>query len=38
MHETNMSMQPGSRRMTSSMENAILRVVKASLDRRRHKE
>ena len=35
MHESNMSMQVGSRRMTSSMQDAILRVVKASLDRRR---
>jgi glycosyltransferase involved in cell wall biosynthesis len=35
MHESNMSMQAGTRRMTSSMQDAILRVVKASLDRRR---
>ena len=35
MHESNMSMQPGTRRMTSRMEDSMLRVVKASLDRRR---
>ena len=35
MHESNMSMQAGTRRMTSAMQDAILRVVKASLDRRR---
>ena len=35
MHESNMSMQPGTRRMTSRMQDSILRVVKASLDRRR---
>jgi glycosyltransferase involved in cell wall biosynthesis len=35
MHASNMSMQAGTRRMTLSMQDAILRVVKASLDRRR---
>jgi glycosyltransferase involved in cell wall biosynthesis len=35
MHESNMSMQAGTRRMTSRMEESMLRVVKASLDRRR---
>jgi glycosyltransferase involved in cell wall biosynthesis len=35
MHESNMSMQAATRRMTSPMQDAILRVVKASLDRRR---
>jgi len=35
MHESNMSMQAGTRRMTSSMQDAVLQVVKASLDRRR---
>jgi glycosyltransferase involved in cell wall biosynthesis len=35
MHESNMSMQAGTRRMTSAMQDAILGVVKASLDRRR---
>jgi len=35
MHESNMSMQAGTRRMTSAMQDAVLRVVKASLDRRR---
>ena len=34
MHESNMSMEPGSQ-LTPSMQSAILRVVKASLDRRR---
>ena len=38
MHERNMSMEPGCRQMTSAMQNAILRVVKASLDRRRKNE
>lgn len=35
MHESNMSMQAGTRRMTSRMQDSMLRVVKASLDRRR---
>lgn len=35
LHESNLSMEPGTRRNTSSMQNAILHVVKASLDRRR---
>jgi glycosyltransferase involved in cell wall biosynthesis len=35
MHESNMSMQAGTRRMTSRMEDSMLRVIKASLDRRR---
>lgn len=35
MHESNLSVELGSRRMTDSMQNAILDVVKASLDRRR---
>jgi len=38
MHEHNMSMEPGSRQPTSAMQSAILRVVKASLDRRRKNE
>jgi glycosyltransferase involved in cell wall biosynthesis len=38
MHQTNLSMELGSRRMTSSMQNALLQVVKASLDRRRRTE
>jgi glycosyltransferase involved in cell wall biosynthesis len=36
MHENNLSVELGTRSMTPSMENAILHVVKASLDRRRH--
>jgi glycosyltransferase involved in cell wall biosynthesis len=36
MHGDNMSMKPGSRQMTSSMQDAVLEVVKASLDRRRN--
>lgn len=35
MHESNMSLQSGTRRMTSAMQDSILRVVKAALDRRR---
>ena len=35
MHENNLSVEIGTRRMTTSMQNAILDVVKASLDRRR---
>ena len=35
MHGSNMSMQAGTRRMTSRMQDSMLRVVKASLDRRR---
>jgi glycosyltransferase involved in cell wall biosynthesis len=35
MHESNLSVELGTRRMTASMQNAILDVVKASLDRRR---
>ena len=35
MHENNLSVEVGTRRMTASMQNAILDVVKASLDRRR---
>ena len=35
MHENNLSVELGTRRMTASMQNAILEVVKASLDRRR---
>jgi glycosyltransferase involved in cell wall biosynthesis len=35
MHESNTSMQPGTRRMTPPMEESMLWVVKASLDRRR---
>jgi len=35
MHQTNLSMELGSRRMTSAMNDALLKVVKASLDRRR---
>jgi glycosyltransferase involved in cell wall biosynthesis len=35
MHENNLSVELGTRRMTASMQNAILDVVKASLDRRR---
>ncbi len=35
MHQANMSMQQESRRMTSSMQNALFQVMKASLDRRR---
>jgi hypothetical protein len=40
MHESNMSMQTGTRRMTPRMQDSMLRVVKASLDRRRfsHKD
>jgi glycosyltransferase involved in cell wall biosynthesis len=38
LHEHNMSMEPVSRQMTSSMQDAILRVVKASLDRRRQNQ
>jgi glycosyltransferase involved in cell wall biosynthesis len=36
MHEKNLSVELGTRRMTPTMQNAILDVVKASLDRRRH--
>lgn len=35
MHENNLSVELGTRRMTASMQNSILHVVKASLDRRR---
>jgi len=35
MHESNLSVEPGTRRMTPHMQDAILPVVKASLDRRR---
>jgi glycosyltransferase involved in cell wall biosynthesis len=35
MHENNLSVELGTRRMTPTMQNAILDVVKASLDRRR---
>jgi hypothetical protein len=35
MHGCNAFMERGSRQMTSAMQNAILEVVKASLDRRR---
>jgi glycosyltransferase involved in cell wall biosynthesis len=35
MHENNLSVELGTRRMTPSMQNSILHVVKASLDRRR---
>jgi hypothetical protein len=35
MHESNMSMQADTRRMTSRMQDSMLRVIKASLDRRR---
>ena len=35
MHDSNLSVELGTRRMTASMQNAILDVVKASLDRRR---
>jgi glycosyltransferase involved in cell wall biosynthesis len=35
MHENNLSVERGTRRMTASMQNAVLDVVKASLDRRR---
>jgi glycosyltransferase involved in cell wall biosynthesis len=35
MHENNLSVELGTRSMTPSMQNAILDVVKASLDRRR---
>jgi hypothetical protein len=34
-HGNNFSVETGTRRMTFSMQDAILRVVKASLDRRR---
>ena len=34
-HESNLSVELGTRRMTASMQNAILDVVKTSLDRRR---
>jgi hypothetical protein len=35
MHEGNISMEPGIRRMTAAMQNAQLAAFKASLDRRR---
>ena len=35
MHENNLSVEVGTRRMNPSMQNAVLDVVKASLDRRR---
>jgi hypothetical protein len=35
MHEHKISMEAGSRRMTTAMQNAQLGAVKASLDRRR---
>ena len=35
MHDNNMSMQAGNRRMTPQMQDSMLHVVKASLDRRR---
>jgi glycosyltransferase involved in cell wall biosynthesis len=37
LHESNLSMETGTRRMTSSMETALFQVMKASLDRRRRK-
>ena len=37
MHEHNISMEAGSRRMTAAMQNAQLGAVKASLDRRRRR-
>jgi glycosyltransferase involved in cell wall biosynthesis len=36
MHEKNLSVELHTRRMTASMQGAVLDVVKASLDRRRH--
>jgi len=38
MHENNLSVELSTRHMTPSMENAILDVVKASLDRRRSQD
>jgi glycosyltransferase involved in cell wall biosynthesis len=35
MHENNLSMEPGTRRQTGSLQDAALHIVKASLDRRR---
>lgn len=35
LHETNISVEAGTRRMTPIMHNSLLQVVKASLDRRR---
>jgi len=35
LHENNLSMEHGSRRQTVAMQNAMLQIVKASLDRRR---
>jgi glycosyltransferase involved in cell wall biosynthesis len=37
-HENNFSVESGTRRMTSFMQDAVLRVVKASLDRRRRNQ
>ena len=37
MHESNLSVEPGTRRMKPHMQDAILHVVKASLDRRRNR-
>jgi len=37
MHESNLSVEPGTRRMTPDMQDAILHVIKASLDRRRNR-
>jgi len=36
MHETNLSVEPGTRSMKPHMQDALLHVVKASLDRRRN--
>jgi len=38
LHEANISVEAGSRRMTPIMQNSLLQVVKASLDRRRQQE
>lgn len=38
MHENNLSVEVGTRRMTPDMQDAILHVIKASLDRRRHQD
>jgi hypothetical protein len=35
MHESNLSVEPGTRGMKPHMQDALLHVVKASLDRRR---
>ena len=38
LHETNLSVEAGTRRMTPTMYDSLLQIVKASLDCRRQKD